>query len=363
MSPIRSNVSALSSAFDLSFGGYAKLYRNATAPTGIIDTAKSLAGWQTHAVKAREALMQAQEEHEKRVAKIESEYKPEAASKQLAPYVEELEAVQKMAVHDLEEELDEVLEGKRKQFQKSLAAPSDEVVRLLSVLAYRDDITPAEAGSLAAKLGGNLNAMKAFRSILKKSGLNLPELPTEESFESELKEARSFAVDMLGSITKQKKEMSYSEALFYYSEPGTGYAGMKFGKLDSQGFTAVQIEPETAHEAPEKDSAENTSTADKTPKKSIKSGYNATKVFVQGGETLLTMAAQFKVNSADIRKANPDIDFSKPLYHGLEIVVPSTKMSYSREKGAVTIDACVPVHYTPEDRPQYQEGQIIDTTE
>lgn len=344
-----------------SIAGYAKLYENAVAPVGIINTDKTFAGWQKLVAKAREGILAVMKEHEKKKESIEKTYRPDAAKSQLDPYVKELNAVVHVAVADLTDLAQEVIEAKRAQFQKSLGAPSDEAIRLLTALSFRNDITPVEAGSLAKKLSGNLTAMKAFRNIVEKSGLRFPELPTEESFEQELDQARAYCMNMLDSIAKPERDLTYDERCFFSVSRG-GWAASKFENLDSNGFMAAQIEQETPKSAAESNKADDmgkSSESKPSPSEPIKSGYNAVQVYIQGHESLPVMAQQFRVSVDEIKRCNPDVDLDKHLYNGMKIVVPATHLKYSSEEGAVHPDACIAVHYEPPQAKVYSEGQEI----
>lgn len=341
-----------------SVSAYSKLLHSATAPTGTIDRAKSLAGWQEHAIRSREDIMTAKAGYAKREAEIKAEFQPEAASIRLAPIQAEIDGMVQIARQRLEEELEEVLEAKRAQFSKSLDAPSEDAIRLLTALSFRDDITPAEAGSIASKLGGNLHALKAFGSILKKSGLTMPPLLTEEYFERDLSEAKSYCTGMLNAIGKDRKDMNYREAEFF-SAPGKGFAARAFGDLDSTVFTAAQFAPEDAPEAVEGQNTGNPSGKAKPATGAPESGYNATEIGIQGYESAAVIIDQFGVSMHELRKCNPEIDLDKPLYFGQKLIVPATHMKYSTEKGAVNPDACRPVHYSPEEARQYREGEDI----
>lgn len=337
--------------------GYAKLFENAVKPVGKVDAARSLVGWQNRVISAHNALMEIQKQHDTIRDSINSTYRPEAAQKQLQPYDDELKAVREMAISNLTEDLEEVCESKRKTFQKSLDAPTDEQLRMLQVLALRDDITAAEAGSVAGKLGNNLHAQKALASILKKNGLHMPPLLTEEEFEVKIADAKEYAVKMLNSIGMELGKMTYDQAMFYRA-PGSGFAAMKFGDLDNSGFTAAQIAAEIVPETEEKENPKDNTAQDKKPVTAQESGKNATQIYCQGYESLNVIAAQFGVSPDTIRQANPGVNLSN-LECGTKIIVPSTRMKYSSVKGAVSADACSAVEYNPAPAEVYAEGQEI----
>lgn len=338
---------------------YARLFENAVKPTGKIDSAKSLIGWQNRAIIAHEAIQEIKRQHNEIRKQIDTTYRPEAAKTNFQPYEDEYNDVLRLAKARLEEDLDEVCESKRTAFQKSLSAPTEEQLRLLQVLALRDDITAAEAGSIAAKLGNNLHCQKAFASILKKNGLNAPRLITEEEFEEKLSVARKYAEGMIENIGIDFKDMSFDQAHFFRA-PGTGFAALKFSDLDSNGFIAAQI-TEITRESDEKagTDTQKKKTGDTQEKKPVpESGYNATRIYIQGYESLNMIAAQFGTSTEAIKAANPGQDLSK-LESGMKIIVPGTKMRISKAEGAVSPDACIPATYDPTPAKVYQEGESV----
>lgn len=359
MNHVLSNASLPGSAYRYApdIAGYSKLFVNATKPTGTLDKANSLAGWQLRVIKAHEALAEIRKQHEIIRDNINSTYKPEAAKEQMQPYEEELEAVRQMALKGLTEDLDEVLEGKRRVFQKSLDAPTEDQLRLLQVLSLRDDITVAEAGSVAGKLGNNLHCQKALASILRKNGISTKPLPTEEELELKLDDVRDYAVRMLALVGTDKKEMNLDQRCFFMA-PGSGLSSIKFDDLDNNGFTAAQIAEDIMQEAEKADKPKDQTAQDKKPVTAQESTKNATQIYCQGYESLNVVAAQFGVSPEDIRRANPDVNLTN-IQHGTKIIVPSTRMKYSTVRGAVSADSCTAVEYTPTPVETYSEGQEI----
>ena len=338
-----------------SIGGHAKFYANATSPSGKIDERGTFKKWQESAIDTRRRLQESQAEFDAKRQEIQKTYLPDAARQRLAPLEKALNDAIKIAEDTLIEQLDEVCEAKRAAFEKSMSAPTDEQIRLLTALNFRSDISMGEAASLAQRFAGNLTAMKAFRSILTKSNLRMPELPTEESFEAELSEARQYGLRMIGMLSPTSEQTL--DAHHFYAMPGIGLAPRYFVSLDSMGFTTPTIE-ENGHDSGEnvKDGA-NSSTAQEKPSEGTKSGFNAIQYFVQGGESLALMAEQCRVSTAAIRQANPDINFDRPLYSGQKIVIPSSTIRYSQAPGAANPGAAIPTHYEPPRT--YEEGEEL----
>lgn len=213
------------------------------------DKSKTLQGWQKRAQVVRSAILQLKREHKEAAAEFYEKYLPKVANEMSQELWGHADEVINERVNELRADLREILDGKREQFNKvGLSAPSDEQLRLLQTAALRDDLTEGEVSRMGAAMSSNFQAMRALRSIAKKSGLEMVAPPSVEDFEASLTQAEELCTNMLNFI--KDEELGYFARCFYDYD-NAGQAKTLFDRLDNCLYAAVQVqeEPEAQEEA------------------------------------------------------------------------------------------------------------------
>ena len=328
---------------------YEVLLNRATRTSSTVDSGKTFATWHKKAIEIREVVKQVKQKIDEEITEIKNTYQPGVSSEMIAPLNEKYNSVVKNAKQRAVDALEIVVDAKMKALEKSADAPSEETLRLLTALKMRESITAPEITDAAGKVHGNIHALKVLSDLAKKNGLYFPSVDMGR-MQADIDRAEQFATNAIESIGTPDNDLTYKQRLFW-TAPGTGEAAYFFDPLDNQTFTAATIE-KTEQNDQDNDSSE------EPTRKEIKSGYNATKIGIQGYEKLLAISMQFGVPISAIKKANPDVNFDRPLYSGLELIIPSTHMRYSSEPGSVSPDACLPTRYEP--AKTYDEGQEIE---
>ena len=307
-----------------------KIY-NAVYRSGDPDRSKGFRGWQHKAQLTRKALEAIRAEMEQKVMELHGDYNENYIAGKLEEMRSEYGEIRKIALEKLEADLDAVVHEKRQQFQKiALSAPTDDQLRLIQSLALRDDLSESEVSTIAESMGGNLQALKALGSVARKAGLTFPHTITTEQFNEDLENAVSFSRNMMQSIDTPDKDLTYNaRCLYLYDDTGTPRA--VYGPLDAPLFAAVQKEP-TAKET----------TAAKAAGEIH--GEAWTQVTCSGNEYLSTIAAQFGVSEAELRKVNglTDSDYMSPT-SGQKLLVPSTRLKMQPGPGHISPEQCAAV--------------------
>ena len=324
----------------MSYAHYLRIFDNANKPDGRIDRSGTLSAWKQRAMVTRSALEVLRGEYEKEVAKVNTTYKPAAAAERIRPLREDFDEVAKIAKDRVLTDLNAVLAAKRQALSRSQDAPSEDVVRLLTVLKMRTSLTDAEVAEAAGKMHGNLPALAALRDIAEKSGVTFPRLDVED-MEQNLERAESFALSRIESIDKATDDLGYMERLFWADVPGE--AATIFGAVDGA-FTSPLEQPKPM--TPPSESTQPSHVYSATPidvRTSTTRGADGTKIYLRGGEGIGTIAAQFGVTLDQIRRFNPEADLYD-LKQGDTVIVPGTRMSVFRDNTrAVVEDQCVPI--------------------
>ena len=291
---------------------------NSVYHSGDPDRSKGFAGWQHKAQITRKALLQAKLEMDAQLAEWRETYTEKAIEPMFGELLNEYHGIRDVALRKLEDELNAVVDEKRGQYEKiALTAPSDEQLRLIQALSYRDDLTDSEVAQIAEKMNGSLQALKALGSVARKAGLDFPHTVSTEDFERAVDEAVQYAHTALFDIDTPQKELGYNSVCFYeYS--GVGLPHAVFDPLDSPMFAAVQ----SGNESTEKHPLPTATSTDEGKDVTMWS-----RVTLGGNESLSTIAAQFHTTTAAIRQANPQANLDR-LYSGQKIYVPSTRMMF-----------------------------------
>lgn len=229
------------------FYNYRRAFEGLNKMPADVDKSKDLIAWQKRAGVTRSAWKQVKTEHDAAIAEINATYTPAAAAEKIADENEAFNEITKIARERMVEGLEEVLDAKRKAFDKANAAPSDAAVRMLSVLALRTSVEADEIASLTEQFETNLPALRALRDIAVKNGVAFPSIISTSEFESNIEKARGFAMERINSMDKDEYN-SYAD-LAFWKYPGSGPSVLAFAPLDTNRFTVTAKEPEPAPEA------------------------------------------------------------------------------------------------------------------
>ena len=323
------------------------------------DHDKTLLAWQRRAIVTRNALMQIKKDHDKEVAKLRETYTPKALESRLEPLDAEMKEIIALAKKRVSDDLDNVMKEKRKQLDESLKAPTEEAVRLLTVLGMRSDLSQSEIDAASAHVNNNIHAMRLLGDIAKRNGLYYPaSVGSVERINSDLDAAETFAREMIDTISIENPGDNLN-TFGFWMHPGTRQMEYFSRLIDGNFFTAAQMRDATDLKEAEIKKSE------KARQEGIKP--NAAKVFLRGDESLAGIAMQFGIAPDEIRKANPgiDVDHLREVTPGTSIIVPAGRFTITNAVGSVVPDQVIAVHYVPEEqeRKSYESGSMVDVTE
>lgn len=220
---------------------------DAVYKTGNPDTSKTLIAWQNRAISTRAALLEVQSQIDAQEQELNQIYQPAAVAELMRETRDAMAELVRGERDKLADDLDNILDAKRQQYKAiGLAAPTTEQINLLTALNLRDSVSEAEVSYIATEMSGNFQALRALKSIAKRSGIDLPDPPSVENVEEDLNLAREYATSSLRDIAVPNNELGYFSRCFYIA-PGVGPA-RKFLDLDSNIFTSVQATPESEEE-------------------------------------------------------------------------------------------------------------------
>ncbi len=326
---------------------YSKIFEGATA-AGNPDTEKSLAGWHKRACIKRNALLELKREHLKELDSLRDTYAPKVFEERRTELDAAYNTVVARVKDRLTEDLNAVLEGKRKQFDKSTGAPTEEQLRLLTALNMRSNLSAADIAQVSDKFQSNIQALQVLKDISAKHGIPFPDVGNVEAFEESMTRAEQFSLDKLNSIDTDHDDLGYRDMLFW-EHPGDGEAMIYYGNLDGQGFSAEQITDAT------NEAQQETATRSTAPKATETGEGEPLKMWAEvrcpRNTNIGIIATQFHTSAEAIRKANPEKDLDR-IHGGEKILVPATRFTFQPSPNGT--------HVQPEDvkavpRPIYPE--------
>lgn len=216
---------------------YNAIYKASDHP----DSVQTCETWQNTVIATRNALLEVQKQIDAQEKELAEIYQPQAVKSIMADTKETMRQLVSQEQIRLTNALDAVLDAKMTKYKKTaLTAPTDEQNRLLNTLALRDDLTEVEVARIAESMADNHQALRALKSIAKKSGIDLLTPPSVESTEESIDRAREYAAGALRDIATDPGEMGYFSRTFY-----AGYnigPGKVLADLDKAGFTQVEHE-------------------------------------------------------------------------------------------------------------------------
>lgn len=302
---------------------YNEIYERTLRNAGNPNKERSLAGWRERAGITRMAIRYAKAEHDKQVKEAQERYSNAVFGEKLAEYDADYSIMLDIAKKRVTDDLEDILEGKRQQYDKSMGAPSEEHLRLLQALNMRSNLTLSEIAAVSNKFDSNLQALGVLRDIAQRHGVSFPAMTDPDTFEEQLASAEQFAKDKLNTLDADLDDMGYKDRLFW-DKPGDGEDSYFFGILDGAGFTTEQLEFATAKAKSEQAPSEDNHTT------ATASGADQemwAKVRLNGNQSISTIANQFHTTISDIIDANNGRDLSRTRA-GDEIYVPSTRFSF-----------------------------------
>lgn len=301
---------------------YNLLFEKATASVGNPDKQKTLLAWHNRAATTRQALLTVKSEHMAKLKEIDETYSPAVAIEKRKDAEADFEAVKKIAIRRITDDLETVLEGKRRQFEKSNRAPTDEQLRLLQALSLRSSLTDSEVSYYVEQLKGSLPALRVLRDLCQKNDILFPQrVGDPRDFEDNMNRAETFAMSFLDSIDADRGDLDYQQFEFW-EYAGTGLPAAMFGDVDRDPYSAIQSADKPVN-APANDG---TPAQQNAPQKAD-SGEMWAAVTIREGQRADVIAAQFHVGLEDVRKANGGRDLNH-LKAGETILVPSTRYQF-----------------------------------
>ena len=298
---------------------YDAIYKADSKP----DRTKTLESWQKRVQTLHNALLKMQEQHEAEMQEASGQYLPSVLAEQETAYKREVKYVVEKRIGELKSDLKTILDGKCEQFRKiALSPPSDEQLRLLTAVSFRNDLSEGEVSRLVEQMGDCHQAIRSLRSIAKRSGVDVINPIGVEEFEESIEKANLFCEDMLRQVETKSTNLSY-DAKCFFEYNGVGKANMLFNELDTALYSAVQKEPRKPLPEPQT-VAQEAGTNHPSPNEADEFW---SEVKSRGCENLHSVAEQFHVTQQAIREANPGRDLSR-FYAGDCFLIPSTKYSF-----------------------------------
>lgn len=308
---------------------------------------ESFENFQRSIISRREAVLAARKQLDADIELLRETYIAPVVAQKAEPLRRAYEASLEAAKKQLRGDLDALLDAKRKAFQASLRAPSDEQLRLLQVLRLRDDLTAGELAACAESLRDNYHALQALAGIARAAGLPFPQIPSAEDFESRLGAASVEANRAIDAIGLWDSEMN-AFVLHTFKSPGYGTAAIAFDRAEEFELSAAPV-------INQEKAGESGTDGKPAPVRST----NACRVYLRGRETLAGIADQFHTSVAEIRAWNPDLVETEPFKQGQTLIVPSTRFRNSNQPGQIDAGQVIPVH-AEKPAPPPADGEEMD---
>lgn len=212
-----------------------------------IDKSRTLTGWHHRAVAVRGAIEIFRAERDKAVKAAREKYRGDYLTDHIDAANADFTNVVKVAIDRIETDLQDVLDSKRRAWDRANAAPSDEMIRLLTALQMRgSDLTDGEIMAVVEKLNDNAVALRSLRSICQRAGVSLPSFigTDPDEFDRNMEQAEQYARDGIRSLATATSDLNYLERLFWM-KPGEGLDTRYFKPLDATTLTTEMIQRTT----------------------------------------------------------------------------------------------------------------------
>lgn len=229
----------------------AKILENATSSADV-DKSRTLAGWHSRACAVRGALEIFRAERDSAIESAAEKYKGDYLNDHINAANADFNTAVKIARDRIETDLQDVLDSKRRAWNKSNNAPGEDAIRMLQALEMRGpDLTDGEIMAVVEKLNNNAVALRSLRSICKRAGVSLPSFigTDPDDFEQNMEQAREYAEDAIRSLETDTNDLTYKQRLFW-EKPGAGLDAVYFTPLDRTTLTSEMIERNTEPDEP-----------------------------------------------------------------------------------------------------------------
>ena len=286
----------------------------------------SFAGWVSRTQATRNALLENKRQHRNELEEMRDIYAPKLiAEKKAAFELDELELAS-IARDRVTEDLETVIEAKTAQYNRAMGAPSEEQLRLVSVMRMRqetgEDLTSTDFAGAVGNCADNYHCLKMLQNLANRAGVAFPAI--HDDFREDLDTVRRAATNILAGVDKSQEELGYLEILFW-KYGNIGLSQNVFDKLDSLAYLSTT--PEAVEKAKvERSIAAAEQAAEKTG--TVQNSKFCSKVKLTGLESIDAVAEQFHVTRSQIAALNPGVSLDG-LHAGLEIFIPSTHFSFS----------------------------------
>ena len=326
-----------------------------------IDKSKTLTAWKARTKIAKAALDSFRRDRDRELEELRKNYIGDKYASMAALVNDEYARAARYTRDKVETDLADVLEAKRRAFDKGNSAPTQDMLNLLTALQMRgEDITYSEVAETVSKLAGNAPSLRALRSICKRAGITLPKFidADPDEFSRRMTEAEKYISDGLKSFETDDKDCTYMERLFWYADNG-GLDNNYFSALDSSTLTAAQIEG--ASMVNKKQAKSESTNVEHLKTGASPTGEKWVRVTVdKNGFSTYSVCEQFGISSKQLKSANPGRDLNN-LHAGDTVNIPSTHMkSWPGIQNAIQeyqleiIDAIAP------EEPPENFGEVLD---
>ena len=285
------------------------------------DKTKTLKAFQRRAILTRSAIQALDEEYRRDLNELGETYSAKEFDRRREALDHEYNEIVRIAKAKCLEDLEDVLNGKREQFDKSCGAPTEEQLRLLQVLSMRNNVTETEIRMTAAKMNDNIPALRLLAEIAKKHDVLFPNIGDADELDAAISSAEGFAKEMIDSIgVVDDQKLTYQQFSFWRHPDTATVADSFFAPLDESIFVAQQQKQEKPTKA------------------------NAVKVYLRGDEYLAGIADQFGIDSEEIRKANPDRSDFSSFNNGDTLIIPAGTLKITNAPRSIVEGQCIPVY-------------------
>ena len=291
-------------------------------------TQLSFSKWIERAQSCRAALLKNKQLRDEELKNMENTWATHVIDEKRKAFDEEKVGLAKIAKDMILKDLDAVISAKEAKYHEAMKGPSEEQIRLLSILQMRMDsgetLSSSDFANVTRFCADNYHVLRQLGNMAKNANIPFPRF--EDTFQADVNTAREGAIDFLRSIDVPKENLEYYELLFWT----TGNAGLyqdAFNKLDKPHYLSItpeDVKQAAIDESVKEEARKSSEARNATPAAS----KFCSKVKLNGLEDIYVVAEQFHTSRAAIAELNPGMDLDH-LYKGGELFVPSVRFTYS----------------------------------
>ena len=197
----------------------------------------TLTGWCDKARNVHGALRMLLDESKKELEEARGKYNQKTLAEVEGRLKAEDTVATDIARKKLSDALEEVLEEKTNAFLRSMAAPSQDAVNLLTVLNMRKSVSSSEIAAAVPALSKSLQGLALLKEIADRNNVTFPRLTTD--FFSVAEETRQACQVIINGIGKDATDMSYMEMAFFGEHGSNGQLRPFIDAVDRPSFLAI----------------------------------------------------------------------------------------------------------------------------